>query len=313
MVNVNTNKQSRRWNITINNPEEHSLSIEQLKKGLRLFQYKYFCFSKEIGEKTQTEHFHIYLETGGGLRFSTIKNRFPYAHIEMALGTAQQNKEYISKSGKWRDTEKARTLVYFYEEGTIPSSKETAAEAKEHLIQLIKEGKTTAQIISENPAKYAYHIRHIEEMRQELLKEEYSEKLREVKTYIVMGDYISATLNLCKKHGYSNICRITSYKLDNTPVFDNYNQQTILLLDNPPKVPLQLLINLQSPLPYYLPCRFQNKVTVHETLYIIVSDDWIDFYREDQVKNPELWEHFINGIEKVYICNKGGILKEVEY
>ena len=54
--------------------------------------------------------------------FSRIKKLFPDAHIETALGTPAENRDYIQKSGKWANDPKADTSVSdtFEECGELP-------------------------------------------------------------------------------------------------------------------------------------------------------------------------------------------------
>lgn len=70
----------------------------------------YFCLADEIA-KTGTFHTHIFIYSHSPIRFSTIKNRFPIAHIEKAMGGAKDNRDYILKSGKWENDEKSETSV----------------------------------------------------------------------------------------------------------------------------------------------------------------------------------------------------------
>ena len=78
------------------------------------------------------------------MRFSTIKGRFPTAHIEKAYGSAKDNRDYIRKEGRWADTEKAETAVpeTFEEWGDLPSEKEESSPDKYRLLQSLREGMT---------------------------------------------------------------------------------------------------------------------------------------------------------------------------
>ena len=102
--------QSRKWTLVINNPEEHGLTIEIIIELLNRFHPDYFCLAAEISS-TGTYHIHIFLYSTSPIRFSTIKNRFPTAHIEPAKGSCLQNREYVRKDGKWEGTDKADTSV----------------------------------------------------------------------------------------------------------------------------------------------------------------------------------------------------------
>ena len=114
--------QSRRWSLTINNPKDCGLDHDTIIERLHLFHPRYFCLADEIGE-SGTYHTHIYLFSHSPIRFSTIKNRFPPAHIEKSMKGSVANRDYITKSGKWADTKKVETSVEgtFFEFGDIPT------------------------------------------------------------------------------------------------------------------------------------------------------------------------------------------------
>lgn len=96
MKNEN-NTQSRKWLITINNPVEHNFSHARIKSELaELKSLKYWCMSDEIGENN-TYHTHIFIHAGSAIRFSTMKKRFVGSHLDMARGTAQECRDYVSK------------------------------------------------------------------------------------------------------------------------------------------------------------------------------------------------------------------------
>ena len=51
-------KQSRKYLITINNPQKHDLGHDEIKKRLLLSNPIYFCLTDEIGENG-TYHTHV--------------------------------------------------------------------------------------------------------------------------------------------------------------------------------------------------------------------------------------------------------------
>jgi len=110
------NSQGRKYMLTINHPQECGLTHEVITEILTRFSPQYFCMADEI-TSTGTFHTHVFFYSPSPVRFSTIKRRFPTAHIEKVFGTCRQNRDYITKSGKWAETEKAETSVEgsFYE------------------------------------------------------------------------------------------------------------------------------------------------------------------------------------------------------
>ena len=122
--------------ITINNPQTCGLDHNRILELLQLFRPDYFCLADEIAG-TGTYHTHIFLYSHSPMRFGTVKRRFPPAHIDKANGTAQENRDYIRKEGKWAETAKAETRVdgSFVEFGSMPTPAEESAPTMFQLLQ----------------------------------------------------------------------------------------------------------------------------------------------------------------------------------
>lgn len=168
---MGNNSQARKWTLTINNPLEAGLDHDSIRDILLRFSPSYYCMTDAIAT-TGTHHTHIFMFSPSPVRFSTIKARFPTAHIEKAYGSARTNRDYITKSGKWADTAKAETSVIgaFEEWGNLPAEKEEESPEMFALIQELREGKTIMDIVDENP-KLAFRIRDIEILRQTILED----------------------------------------------------------------------------------------------------------------------------------------------
>ena len=109
---VNKNPQFTKVQITQNNPLEFDMSHDKISKALRdLKSLQYYIMGDEIGGKDGTYHTHIYAVFSAPVRFSTLKKRFPSAHIEKAISTHSSNIAYVEKSGKWAHSEKGLTTV----------------------------------------------------------------------------------------------------------------------------------------------------------------------------------------------------------
>ncbi len=86
--------QARKWHIVWNTcPFGRDEIIERIMRC----KPRYACFSLEAASSTGTLHYHIFL-FAAPIRFTTLKRRFPGAHIEVAYGTAKENRAYITKN-----------------------------------------------------------------------------------------------------------------------------------------------------------------------------------------------------------------------
>lgn len=95
---------SRAYCFTLNNyTDDHIAALKELA-------CQYLIFGKEVAPSTGTSHLQGYVYFENPRSFNSISRLFPW-HIEVAKGTALQNKEYCSKAGD------------FFEKGKQPSVK----------------------------------------------------------------------------------------------------------------------------------------------------------------------------------------------
>ena len=95
---------TRRYQLTINNPQEHGYDHNVIKaaleKGAKLL---YWCMADEVGQEG-TYHIHLFLVYENPVMFTTLKNKFPTAHIEVPQwGKNSENYAYIRKVQFTRD------------------------------------------------------------------------------------------------------------------------------------------------------------------------------------------------------------------
>ena len=93
--------QSRKLQLTINNPQEKGWNHEALKEALAKFSgMVYWCMCDEEGDECETYHTHIYFVLRTPTAHTVVNNRFPDIHREPVKGTSQQNRDYILKDGE---------------------------------------------------------------------------------------------------------------------------------------------------------------------------------------------------------------------
>ncbi len=288
---------SRKWQLTINNPEISRelmiLKIEELKSLI------YFCMADEIGKENGTPHTHIFINTKNPVRFSRIKKLFPTAHIEKALGTIVQNRDYITKSGKWEDDEKADTKIEgsFYENREPPEEPGQGARTDiTTLYELITDGLSNAEIMAEQP-ELSTHIGKMDKIRQDILEEKFKNTWRDLTvTYIFGATGTGKTRGVMEKHGYSNVYRVTDY----THPFDRYAQQEVLCFDEfRSSLILGDMLMYLDGYPLALPARYAARQACYEKVYIISNIDLKKQYPTLQGLESESWKAFLRRIHKV--------------
>lgn len=296
---ISKDSQSRKWQITLNNPLDKGFTHARIKEELqKLKSCVYYCLSDEIGAREKTHHTHIYIACSSAVRFSTIKNRFPYAHIEMARGTSEQNRDYVFKIGKYEKDKGTTKLSDTQEEyGEMPLERQGARNDITDLYDMIKEGMSDYEIFEENP-NYILQIDTLEKVRQTFRQNQYKSKIRDVTVTYVWGNTgAGKTHGVMNKYGFENVYRVTNYLHGG---FDAYKGQDVIVFEEfNSNFKIQDMLNYLDVYPLELPCRYANKVACFTKVYIISNIDLLLQYTNVQFETPETWKAFLRRINKV--------------
>lgn len=311
--------QARRYCITINNPEKHGLTRENILDQLFDLKLIYFCLADEISPTHHTEHTHIYLCAKGGLRFSTLKRSFPAAHIEVARKSGRENRDYILKMGKWEGTDKALTSVEgtFFEHGELPVERESKKTFYELILREIDAGSTNEEILRKYPNALP-RLRDIVFCRNELMRERREDIMRDVHITYLFGDLGTPKLGvLYKRHDAKDICRIVLSTPNKDILFDDYVAQDILIFENfSSQIPLETLISYLSGYPLALHARYSNRTACYTHVYLLANEPIESQYCHEQAKNSNAWKAFLSCISSIEECLPDGtinIIKEAHH
>lgn len=312
---MGNNTQSRKWSLVINNPQECGLDHSGIVEILRKFSPAYFCMADEIAT-TGTYHTHIFLYSPSPIRFSTVKNRFPTAHIDKTYGSAKENRDYIRKEGKWAETDKAETKVpdTFLEWGDMPAEKEEKAPQMYKLIQEVRDGISTANIIEGSP-NLAFRVRDIDTLRQTLLSDRYASENRKIEVWYIFGaSGTGKTRGIYERHDAKDICRITNYRNGRGISFDGYTGQDVLVYEEfHSQIPIEDMLNYLDIYPLSLPARYSDRVACYTRVYITSNLPLEKQYRSVQWDSLETWRAFIRRIHKVLEYRADGSVREIFY
>lgn len=288
---------SRKYQLTFNNPEKHGWTHDKIKatinegKGLT-----YWCMADEVGDEG-TYHTCLYLHFENATRFSTIKGRFPEAHIEPCRGTAQENRAYILKEGP-KHEKKAHTSVKgtFEEWGEVPVEQPGRRNDIHDMVTGIQSGKSNKELIDENP-RNAMRISHMDRIRQVCGEEKYRSQWRNnLQVEYWWGDTgTGKTSSMFKEHEPGTVYRVTDYEHP----WDGYQQQPVVCMDEFfSSLPITVMNNILDVYPYMLPCRYADKWACYEKVVIIANVHLEDQYPKIQAERPELYAAFLRRFHK---------------
>lgn len=297
--------QRHSFQLTINNPlPEFPHEIIRNVFQTEFKTIRFYCMSDEIGANG-TPHTHVYVCFASRVRWTTLKRHFPTAHIEIAHGSVLSNIEYIKKTGKWADTDKAETKVEnSYEEwGTPPTQKGVRPEMEE-LFEMIKAGFSNTEILAHNN-DYILNIDKLDRVRTMLLIDENKSKRRlDLRVIYICGATGSGkTRSILDEHGDFATYRVTDY----AHPFDGYECQKVMVFEEfRSGFRLSDVLNYMDVYPIQLPARYSNKFACYDYLYIISNWKLEEQYSEVQRENPESWKAFLRRIHEVRVFHEDG-------
>jgi len=298
--------QSRKWSLTINNPVDYGFTHDRIKEILNdMKSVVYWCMADEIGEEG-TYHTHLYIHSKGGIRFSTVKKKFDKANIQMSNGTAQQNRDYITKTGD-KHKKKAETSVEgtFEEWGELPAERQGCRNDLGDLYAMIKDGLSDYEILEQMPDSIM-NLDKLDRVRQILIQESYKNEFRNLEVSYVYGSTgAGKTRNIMEKYGYTSVFRVTDY----SHPFDNYKGQDVVIFEEfRSGFSISDMLNYLDGYPVELPCRYNNKYACFTKVYIVTNIPISKQYPVIQREQPATWLAFLRRIKKV-ICYKDGAVE----
>lgn len=299
---------SRKWQLTINNPLEHGFTHDVIRETLLTFpSICYFCMADEKGLEEETFHTHIFFNLApSNCRFSTLKSKFPCAHIEKAQGTSQQNRDYVAKEGKWAEDAKGETSIpgTFEEWGEMPIEHQGKSKEAERILELIKDGATNLEIVDSVPG--AMRIMDKVERTRSLYRDQlFATTWRDVEVTYVFGKTGSGkTRSVMDEYGYANCYRVTDYKHP----FDTYDGQDVIIFEEfRGSLKLSDMLNYLDGYPLLLPCRYFNRQACYTKVFILtnwpINSQYVGVDKESR-------EAFYRRVNKVIEYLPSGEVKE---
>lgn len=309
-------KQARKYNIVINNPQECGMDHEVIKGQMeKLSTVEYWCMGDEIATTTGTYHTHVFIYSHSPVQFNTVKNVFPPAHIENAYGTAEENRTYILKGGKWATSEKAESTVEgtFEEYGTMPSEKQEKAPTMTLVMEMIENGAANAEIIRKFPS-LAFKSNDLDVLRQTFRKEKYMSENRKVTVSFLYGATgTGKTRGIYERHPAGDVCRITSYRSGGA-YFDAYDGQSVLVLEEfQGQIPVAELLTMLDIYPLMLPARYADRVACYTRVYITSNKSLPEIYGNEFIASQHrTWMALLRRIDEIIEYSEDGSTRSID-
>lgn len=302
------NRRSRKFQITINNPDKHkNCSHDDIKKIMeRWDNIIYYCMCDEIGTQEETLHTHIFVQYKNPVYFNSIKSAFEKAHIEEAKGTVQENRQYIRKEGKWEKTEKEHFNLKdtFEEFGTIQPEGQGRRTDLADLYQMIKDGYNNIEILEINPDNIL-NLQQIDKARLEILYTRYKGERRTdiCVTYVSGSTGLGKSRDILDMHMDENVYRVTDYKHP----FDSYSGEDVIVFEEfRSDLLIGSMLNYLDIYPIQLPARYNNKQACYHYVYIVSNWKLEDQYKNVMLEQPETYKAFLRRIHNVRLYKKLG-------
>lgn len=302
-------KQSRAYTLCFHNIKETGFDHSKIKQILNSFSnLTYYCIADEIGLETNKLHSHCFFQTVNPTRFSTVLNRFVGADlkIEESKGNAQQNRDYVFKTGKWANDMKAEQKLPETQEewGILPVSHQGRRTDLITMYDLIKEGKSNAEILEICGETAIKHVDKINKLRHDYLIDKFKGTRRlDLKVHYITGKTgTGKSRDILDEHGDSNVYRVTDYQHP----FDSYQLEPVIVFEEfRSSLRLQDMLNYLDIYPVNLPARYSPRVCCASTIYIVSNWDFEQQYSEiqkdpDQKSTYQAWIRRFNGYAKVY-------------
>ena len=284
--------QSRKWQITINNPAEHGFDHQRIKEIMSQVRGNslYWCMCDEEGDECETLHTHIFIYRKSPFSAATLQNMFPNCHRERVHGTPAENRAYILKDGEKFNKDETGHYNYtdsggkkhigvnysdtFYEVGECPEEHQGKSTNDEIVVEMIRQGCSDEEIIDSVSSAYK-QVEKIQQVRSIFRDKVFRETWRDVEVIYIFGATgMGKTRSVMEKYNYQ-CYRVTDYKHP----FDSYDGQDVVIFEEfRGGFKHGDILNYLDGYPVQLPCRFHNRWACYTKVYIISNIPPTDQY-----------------------------------
>ena len=289
----------------------HKEQLDAIISSSDVRSFAHILHDKDIKDDGSGElkkpHFHFLIQLQKNQRGSWFKQfesedmglvfRQPCRIPESAYNYLIHDTDKCRKQNKHRYDESERiSTIDSFETEEVKKITNT-----EKFFNRLYEDASNLELQKEFPSLYAqYGVDKLEKFRQDWLRKEWGDKMRDVKvTFIYGATRLGKTSFIYDKFKPSEICRVTNYRVG---TFESYNRQRILILDEftgSGQFDIPFLNNLLDRLPVELPARYANRIACYDEVYIISNLPLHQIYDDEKFRTPEVHAAFMERIHDI--------------
>lgn len=292
MTNTKKDTVSRDWFLTFPyDLFEHKELIAKLEP------YSYVA-KQEISD-TGYHHYHVYLQSKSVVKFSTLKNKFPKANIQMKKGSSQQLYDYVTKE----ETTVPNTLI---EKGDMKLSNQgSVKKTYEDFRSQIQGGMRYEDLIL-SEAVPGVHMKPLKEYYDILQKSKAKNHFRDVEVNYLYGESgVGKSRLMYEMYGFDGLYRVNNYK---NP-FDNYDGEKVLVLDEfYESIEYGYLLNVLDGHPLQLSARYADRWAEYDTVWMISNRKLSNQYTEVRDNDLVQYRPFIRRIDNYFTMDSNSKL-----
>lgn len=286
----NQDIKSRRYCFTIHNYTKKDL-VRFGDLALSLVHHRYICYGLEIAPETKTEHIQGYIELNQAQRLTYLQNYFNFMkngkllkfHIEIANGTAEQNKKYASKEGNFFEYGEPSTQG---DRTDLKKIKEAVKNSPQNITTIVDE-----HVMNNQQLRFAEGLRPYYLLRRD--------PNTPPKVFWIFGPTGIGKTSLVYK-SFTDICSVSSYDWLGT----GYNQNECFLLDDFREfsLPFELLLKIADRYPLDLFYK-GGQVPLNSPYIVVTSPHSIDNTFKNTKENLQQLHRRVTQINMEYVSS----------
>lgn len=267
------NTMSKRWCFTLQAGDGDAPTCSYP----RLDGFAFYCGQLERGARGGNLHWQCYVRFSQKKRFSTMRRMIPGAHLELAHGSEQQCADYCCKD----DTFVPPVSEHRFRFGEMQAAAGSQGHRSDldEVASMVLAGVPVAEIARQHPKTFIRNCRGIRELKDAVAPPPPAS--RQVTCLVWWGPGGEGkTYRVEQLFQAGDVYSVTPG--DPHP-FDNYKGERILVLDEfeSKHWKAQLLNMILDRRTFQLPCRYQNKYSLWDTVIILCNKNPVTWFEEE--------------------------------